>query len=197
MFEVLKNYCGEILSVIAIFISIIALCQTKKIHNDNKKLSTQPDLDIQLLFDHLIKGSIEKIDNSIDSFHILKTPYSKYYTQHDLHFNDEYRALFTVLVKNIGNGVAKNIKFENISIIKNEMTDNYSSDDILFSCDKSEIKANKIFISVIPEDIIKIVITITYEDILHHKHILINTYKPISTTQCELQLINSINKKSY
>ena len=52
MFEVLKNYCGEILSVIAIFISIIALYQTKKIHNDNKKLSTQPDLDVQLLFDH-------------------------------------------------------------------------------------------------------------------------------------------------
>ncbi len=195
MKDFLLNYWDDILSIVAIIISVASFIQNRSLHNDNKRLTTLPNLDVNILFDKRITGKIVRENNGIDELNIWKSKYSEYYTNHDLYFCETKQALFTVLVKNVGLGVAKNINIREVSLYLKNTNTNYKFNEILFTCSTGETKANKIYSNYSPSEIKKVEITIDYEDILNKTHIFKNTYEPLDEQECEMKLVQSKNVK--
>lgn len=193
--EFIRTNWDDLLASLAIIISIASFIQTKRLHNDNKKLTTMPNLDIELLFDSRIRGRIVQRNDGIDQLNVWESKYTPFYTNHDLYFGNASKALFTVLVKNVGNGVAKNITVAEITLFSDGNEIRYKANDLLFTCSSGEIKASKIFINHAAENLDKVEAVVTYEDMLKVTHTLTNTYAPISEEHCELRLLKSIDEK--
>ena len=191
--EFIRKNWDNILASLAIILSIASFIQAKRLHNDNKKLTTLPNLDIALLFDARIRGRFVHGNDGFDQLNVWESKYTPFYTQHDLYFDNAQKALFTVLVKNVGNGVAKNIKVAEITLFSNGSEISYKANDLLFTCSSGEIKASKVYINHATEQLDKIEVVVTYEDILKKTHTLKNTYEPISEEHCELKLLKSID----
>ena len=154
-----------------------------------------PNLDVSLLIDSRITGRVIHQNDGIDELNIWKSKYSDYYTNHDLHLQDTKKALFTVLVSNVGMGVAKNIRFSEVVIGLKDGVTSCKSESILFTCSSGETKANKIYADYAPTDVKKVEITIAYEDILGKTHTIKNCYEPISEQRCEMKLIQNTEQK--
>lgn len=195
LLEFIKTNWDSIVASLAIIISIASFIQAKRLHNDNKKLATVPNLDIELLFDSRIRGRIIQRNDGFDQLNIWESKYTPFYTNHNLYFDDVSKALFTVLIKNVGNGVAKNIKIAEITLFSDGSEISYKANDLLFTCSSGEIKANKIYINHAIERLNKVEVVVMYEDILKETHTLKNTYEPISEQHCELKLLKSIGEK--
>lgn len=193
--EFVRTNWDDLLASLAIIISIASFIQTKRLHNDNKKLTTIPNLDIELLFDSRIRGRIVQRNDGIDQLNVWESKYTPFYTNHDLYFGNASKALFTVLIKNVGNGVAKNITIAEITLFSDGSEISYKANDLLFTCSSGEIKANKIYINHAIERLNKVEVVVMYEDILKEMHTLKNTYEPISEQHCELKLLKSIGEK--
>jgi hypothetical protein len=198
MWEYIKNYWDEALALLSFAISIISIVlsyiQNKRLHDDNKKLSCLPILDVEIHLHDRIRGQIVKKTYAIDEFNVWETKYTPYYTHRDLGFGNATNVLFTVLVKNIGNGPAKNIIYKTIKVYCGDSEFLHTSSEILFSCNKDEIKANVIAMDVFSEEVDKVEIVFQYTDILGVNHTLNNTYKPKNDKQSEMQLLNSVEK---
>lgn len=195
MRDFLLNYWENVLSVVAIVISVASFFQSRRLHNENKKLSVLPNLDVSLLFDSRITGHIIQQCDGIDNLKIWKSKYSDYYTYHDLHLQDSNKSLFTVLVSNVGLGVAKNVKFSEITIYAKEHSMSHKSKSILFTCSAGDIKANKVYADFDSADVIKVELTIKYDDMLGKTHALKNCYEPISESRCEMKLVQNIEMR--
>lgn len=195
MSDFIKQYWGECLSVIAVVVSVmgvvVATVQNRKLHNENKSLSVKPCLEVQLLFDSRICGRIIKCKDAIDEFNIWESKYTEYYTNHDLCLNGNTQGLFTVIVKNSGNGLAKNIIYSKISIKTNDAVFEFESNEILFFCSENEIKANKILSDIKPEDILKVSMTVSYQDMLNKTYIEKFIFAPINFKISEMKLISN------
>ena len=191
----IKQYWNECLSVIAIIVSVIGVVvsaiQNQKLHNDNKKLSITPCLEVQLLFDSLITGRIVKYKDAIDEFNKWESKYTPYYTNHDLYLKDNTRGLFTVLIKNSGNGVAKNISYSSICIKTKDSTIDFESNEILFFCSENDIKANRIRSDIRPEEVVEVTILVSYQDVLNKNHIEKFIFAPINSKTSEMKLISN------
>lgn len=192
MKDFLLNHWNDILSVVAIVISAASFLQSRILHNENKKLTVLPNLDVILLIDNKIIGRIVHQNDGIDELNIWESKYSDYYTYHDLYLQDCNKSLFTVLVSNVGMGVAKNIRFSEIAIYIENCVTSYKSESILFTCSAGETKANKIYADCDPADVTNVELTIAYEDILGKTHILKNSYEPIGADRCEMKLTRNI-----
>ena len=192
MKDFLFTHWVDILSVIAIVISAASFIQNRRLNNENKQLTVLPNLDVNLLFDGRIIGKIVRENNGIDELNIWKSKYSEYYTNHDLYLQEDGKALFTALVSNVGMGVAKNIRFNEIDISLNDSITSCKSKEILFTCSAGETKANKIYAEYTPSEVKEVKITITYDDILNKTHTFKNTYEPISENRCEMRLVQSV-----
>lgn len=193
--EFIRTNWDNILAFLAIIISIAAFIQTQKLHNDNKKLTTLPNLDIELLFDSRIRGRIVQRNDGFDQLNVWESKYTPFYTNHDLYFDNAPTALFTILVKNVGNGVAKNITVAEITLFSDGNEISYKANDLLFTCSAGEIKASKVYINHAVEHLDKVEAVVIYEDMLKATHTLKNTYAPISEEHCELKLLKSIDEK--
>lgn len=195
MKELLLNYWNDILAILAIIISAASFVQNRRLHNENKKLTVLPNLDISFLIDNRITGQIVRQNDGIDEFNIWKSKYSDYYTNHDVYLQENCKALFTVLISNVGMGVAKNIKFSDIVIYLKDCVASCKSKNILFTCSAGETKANKIYANYTPADVEKVEITIVYEDILGNAHTMKNCYEPIDERKSEMKLTQSAEQK--
>lgn len=85
MKDFLLNHWNDILSVVAIVISAASFLQSRILHNENKKLTVLPNLDVILLIDNRIIGRIVHQNDGIDELNIWESKYSDYYTYHDLY----------------------------------------------------------------------------------------------------------------
>ena len=198
MLDFIKNHWEQALALLSLVISIISIIlthlQNKKLHNDNKKLSALPTLDVDVHLHDRIRGQIVKKTYAIDEFNVFETKFSPYYTSRDLGFDNKTNIVFTVIVRNIGNGPAKNIVYETIKVFcgNNEFT--YNSSELLFTCNNNEIKANVIAMDLFPDEVDCMELTIKYTDILGNKHRITNKYKPRNAKQSEMQLLSCIEQ---
>ena len=195
MRDFLLTHWENVLSVVAIVISVASFFQSRKLHNENKKLTVLPNLDVSLLFDSRITGNITQQCDGIYNQNIWKSKYFDYYTYHDLHLQDSNESLFTVLVSNVGLGVAKNVKFSEITIYAKEHIMSHKSKSILFTCSAGDIKANKVYADFDSADVIKVELTIKYDDMLGKTHALKNCYDPISESRFEMKLVQNIEMR--
>ncbi len=195
----MKNFVlghwSDILSVIAILLSVLSFIQNRRLHNDSKRLTVLPNLDVRLLIDSRIIGRVVQQEDAIDKLNVFKSKYSDYYTNHDVFLQRNCKALFSVLISNVGMGVAKNIRFSEIAIFLKDDVTTRKSNTILFTCSAGETKANKIYADYAPTDVVKVAIIFAYEDILGKTHILKNCYEPIDDKKCEMELIQSTVRK--
>ena len=199
MLEFIKNYWDEALALLSFVISVLSIIlsymQNKRLHNDNKKLSSLPNLDVEVHLHERIRGQIVKKKYAIDEFNVWESKFTPYYTQRDLGFDDSKNILFTVLVKNIGNGPAKNIVFKTIKVFCGNKEFSYNSSEMLFSCNNGEIKANVIAMDIYTDEVDKVEILFQYTDILGVNHTLKNVYKPRNDKQSAMQLLSSFENK--
>ena len=133
-----------ITSIIALIISagsiIISFIQNRKLHNENRKLSTEPSLSVDLLFDSKIRGHYVTKNDGIDSLNVWESKYSSLYVGNKIKY-DASKALFTIIVQNSGNAVANDICINEIKIISQGKETIFSDKKILFeSCSKDEKK---------------------------------------------------------
>ena len=171
--------CAEIVSIIlsafALLVSIISIIiiavQNRKLHNENLKLSTEPSLSVDLLFDSKIGGSFVKKNDGIDSLNVWVSRYSSLYVGNEIKY-DASNPLFTVIVQNNGNAVANDICINEIKIISKGKEKIFSDKKILFeSCSKDEKKANRICIDFNNAIIERVVLTLEYKNLLNQTRI--------------------------
>ena len=198
MLEFIKNNWDKVLAILSFAFSIVSVfltyIQNKRLHNDNKKLASLPNLDVEVHLHERIRGQIVKKKYAIDEFNVWESKFTPYYTQRDLSFGNASNVLFTVLVNNIGNGPAKNIVIETIKVSCGNNEFLYHSSEKLFSCNKDEMKANVIAMDIHTEEVDKVEIVFQYIDILGVEHTLSNSYKPRNDKQSEMQLLSSFEK---
>ena len=162
--------------VLAIISIVISTYQNRKLHNENLKLSSKPQLDISLLFDNKIGGKIIEEKNVIDSINVWKSKYSNLYVSNFIKYDNIKKALFTILIKNNGNGVANDICIEKIQIqTKTNIIVRNEKIMVLSSCNAGETKANKIFINEC-NDVETVLLTISFTDLLNKKCTLTYNY---------------------
>ena len=179
MLEFIKNNWDKVLAILSFAFSIVSVfltyIQNKRLHNDNKKLASLPNLDVEVHLHERIRGQIVKKKYAIDEFNVWESKFTPYYTQRDLSFGNASNVLFTVLVNNIGNGPAKNIVIETIKVSCGNNEFLYHSSEKLFSCNKDEMKANVIAMDIHTEEVDKVEIVFQYIDILGVEYKLSNT----------------------
>ncbi len=164
----------SIISIIAVVVSIlstiITMSQNKKLQNENQKLSIEPNIDIDLLFDSLIGGQIMKKEYAIDSYNVWVSKYSEYYVDNLVRYDKSRKALFTIFVKNAGKGVANEICVENIEIETINENKSYNDAKMIFSsCDVGEKLANRIFLDVDLKEIKTVQLKISYINLMKNK----------------------------
>ena len=163
-----------VFSIIAVVVSILAMIlsvvQNRKLHNENQKLSVEPDVNIDLLFDSRIGGQIIKKEYAIDSYNVWESKYTEYYVDNEVEIDNCKRALFTIFIKNTGNGVANAISLESIEIkTKNEVRVFDNKIIVFNSCNSGEKLANKIYIDIDPNEIMGVKLKISYFNIMKNK----------------------------
>lgn len=163
-----------VFSIIAVVVSILAMIlsviQNRKLHNENQKLSVEPDVNIDLLFDSKIGGQIINKKYAIDSYNVWESKYTEYYVDNEVEIDNCKRALFTIFIKNTGNGVANAISLESIEIkTKNEIKVFENKIIVFNSCNSGEKLANKIYIDIDPNEIMSVKLKISYFNIMKNK----------------------------
>lgn len=163
-----------VFSIIAVAVSILAIIlsviQNRKLHNENQKLSVEPDVNIDLLFDSKIGGQIVNKKYAIDSYNVWESKYTEYYVDNKVEIDNCKRALFTIFIKNTGNGVANAISLESIEIkTKNEIKVFENKIIVFNSCNSGEKLANKIYIDIDPNEIMGVKLKISYFNIMKNK----------------------------
>lgn len=163
-----------VFSIIAVVVSILAMIlsivQNRKLHNENQKLSIEPDINIDLLFDSKIGGQLIKKEYAIDSYTVWESKYTKYYVNNEVEIDKCKQALFTIFIKNTGNGVANAISLENIEIKTKNETKIFDKKVIIFnSCNSGEELANKIYIDIDPNEIMSVKLKVSYFNLMKNK----------------------------
>ena len=187
----------NILSIIAIVVSIvtflITILQNKKIHNENKTLQTKPNLCVELLFHSRIRGWIEKrSEGTIDELNIFTTQYTAYYTHHDIKIDKSDKVLFTICISNKGKGSADDIIVNRIRIKTDTYMQEFTCEDILFSCSEAEKSASQIYAEILPENVKEVQLQISYKDILGKLYVEDLTFVPIDDNLAEMREINHV-----
>lgn len=189
-----------VLSIVAILVSIVSflltILQNRKIHNENKTLQVKPNLCIELLFHSRIRGWMEKRNRNtgckIDEINVHTTQYTPYYTHHDIRIDKSNKSLFTICMSNKGKGSADDIIVNCIRIKTDTYSQEYISDDILFSCSESEKKASQIYAELLPENVKEVQLQIRYKDILGKSYTEDFTFAPIDNMRAEMRMINHV-----
>lgn len=163
---------GLIISIFSVIIAVgsilISVKQNRKLHNENRILSSEPSLSVDLLFDSKIGGHTVIKKDAIDSFNVWESKYTPLYVENEILLEDSKRALFTIVIKNNGNAVANDICIKELKLISKSWTKTFSDRKILFeSCSQSEEKANRIYIKQDSESIEKVELTIEYFNLLN------------------------------
>ena len=191
---------SNILSIIAIVISVISIIitffQNRKLHNENKALQVKPNLYLELLFHSKIGGFSEiRGAGTIDEMSVFTTKYTPYYTHHDIRMDKSDKVLFTLCITNNGKGAADDIVVSNVQIKTDTCLQEFTCDDILFSCSETEKKASKIYAELTPENVKEVSLQIKYKDMLDTPYVEYFTFVPIDEKQAEMKRINPVREE--
>ena len=165
-FEIISGVTAIVISVISL---ALTLAQNRKLHMENVRLQVIPSINLELIVQEKILGHSEKRNQgTLDEITSFVTQYTDLYINQSLILGDREKSKekFTLVITNDGNGLAKDIKIKKVVIRTDNSEMSYDKNDIFFSCNASDKKAIKIFSDQLLNNLTKIEINISYNDIL-------------------------------